>query len=381
MRPETLEQLRKISMPRQFPKEEYICYEGQLGNEMYIILKGEVGVFVTNPIGTLNQVATIGVGDFFGEMAIFDNLPRSASCIALEETIAVAVTKENLDAFLATCPEIAGQMLEKMSKRIRRLNTDLYKNNRLVKNRHVPRFELPLEHKEGHMIRAPKAREHVLIQYKQACPICAKAVSVTDVKRNILTERSFGVDCRMTYEECNTLWYEVISCPHCYYTNHYLRFFGINNFEYELVQDILRKEHWPIVESRIAKRGDYDYLVMHYLQAIHINEYVDAGNGALIGGLWRNLYWLAKEGNEPEFSKYCAKKAIEKYKWALDENQVSDKDARAFIAMTLVGMMMFCNDNVDMMKYAIIAGESSDVRIRNNAMRVKEKLERQLYNE
>ena len=99
MRPETLEQLRKISMPRQFPKDEYICYEGQLGNEMYIILKGEVGVFVTNPIGTLNQVATIGVGDFFGEMAIFDNLPRSASCIALEETIAVAVTKENLDAF------------------------------------------------------------------------------------------------------------------------------------------------------------------------------------------------------------------------------------------------------------------------------------------
>ena len=60
---------------------------------------------------------------------------------------------------------------------------------------------------------------------------------------------------------------------------------------------------------------------------------------------------------------------------------MSDKDARAFIAMTLVGMMMFCNDNVDMMKYAVIAGESSDIRIRNNATRVKEKLERQLYNE
>lgn len=378
MKPETIEQLRKISIPKQFSKDDYICTEGQLGNEMYIILKGEVGVFVTNPIGTLNQVATIGVGDFFGEMAIFDNLPRSASCIAMEDTWAVAVTKDNLDTFLATCPEIAGQMLEKMSKRIRKLDTELYKNNRLVKNRHVPKFELPLEHKEGHMIKAPRAREHVLIQYKQACPICAKAVSVTDVKRNILTERSFGVDCRTMYEECNTLWYEVISCPHCYYTNHYLRFFGINNFEYELVQNILRKEHWPIVESRIAKRGDYDYLVMHYLQAIHINEYTDAGNGALIGGLWRNLYWIAKEGNELEFAKYCAKKAIEKYKWALDENQVSDKEERAFIAMTLVGMMMFINDNAEMIKYVNIAAESSDIRIRNNALHMEEKLLRPL---
>lgn len=56
---------------------------------MYIILKGSVGIFITSVIGTLTQVATIKVGDFFGEMAIFDNLPRSASCIALEDTMAV----------------------------------------------------------------------------------------------------------------------------------------------------------------------------------------------------------------------------------------------------------------------------------------------------
>ena len=104
MQPETIMQLKKISTPRQFAKDDYICHEGQPGNEMYIILKGAVGVYITSTIGTLNQVATIGEGDFFGEMAIFDNLPRSASCIAQEDTIAVAVTRENLQEFLATCP-------------------------------------------------------------------------------------------------------------------------------------------------------------------------------------------------------------------------------------------------------------------------------------
>ena len=100
MREETIVQLRKISTPKQFVKDDYICNEGQPGNEMYIILKGSVGVFVTNAIGTLTYVATIGAGDFFGEMAIFDNLPRSASCIALEDTLCVAINEENIDRFL-----------------------------------------------------------------------------------------------------------------------------------------------------------------------------------------------------------------------------------------------------------------------------------------
>ena len=123
MREETILQLRKISEPRQFTKDDYICHEGQPGNEMYIILKGEIGVFITSALGTLVQVATIGIGDFFGEMAIFDNLPRSASCIALEDTLVVAVNKDNLQEFLATCPEIARQMMENMSGRIQRAKT------------------------------------------------------------------------------------------------------------------------------------------------------------------------------------------------------------------------------------------------------------------
>lgn len=376
MRPETLEQLRKISQTKQFHIEDAICQEGHPGNEMYIILKGSVGVFVTNAIGMLNQVATIGVGDFFGEMAIFDDFPRSATCIALEDTIVVAVTKDNLEEFLERCPEIAGQMLERMSGRIRKLDDELYRNNRFVKNRHVPKFMIPVEFREGHSVRAKKPKEELLIQYKQACPICGKAVSVTDIRRNRLTEKNFEVDCRMTYEECSPLWYEVISCPNCYYANHYLHFFGVNNFEYEVVSDLLRKEHRTVVESGIARRGDLDFLVMHYLQAININEHINAGADALIGGLWRSLYWISKDINDLEFAAYCAKRAVAKYKKALDEDVISDELNKTSTAMSLVNMMVFLKDNEEILKYVGIATQSSDIRIRNNATLMKEKLER-----
>ena len=376
MRQETIEELRRISIPKQFLKKEYICYEGQPGNEMYIILKGSVGVYVTSAIGTLNRIAIIGEGDFFGEMAIFDNLPRSASCIAIEDTLAVAVTKENLPDFLEKCPELAGQMLEKMSGRIRKLDAELYKNNRFVKNRHVPKFELPYQHHEGKKRRLPYQEKELLVEYKQACPICAKAVSVIDVKRNLLQQSDFSMDCRITYKCCNPLWYEVISCHHCCYTNHYLRFFGINNFEYDVVKEVVRKEQLPVAESGIAKRGPYDILVLQYLQAIHINEHINPGDYALIGGMWRSLYWLAKDGDEPEFAEYCVKKAMEKYKKALEENQILDETGRSSIAMSLAVYMANAKETNDILKYINIATEASDSRIRDNALRLKEKYEK-----
>lgn len=375
MQPETIAQLRQISTPKAFMANDYVCYEGQPGEEMYIILKGSVGVFITSAIGTLTQVATITAGSFFGEMAIFDSLPRSASCIALENTVTVAVTKDNLHKFLATCPEIAMQMLENMSGRIRTLNDELYKNNRFVKNRHVPKFVVPTEYNSGHVVKNPYTDPVLVNQYKQACPICGKAVTVVGLKRNILEEKSFGLDCRITYACCDPLWTEVISCPHCYYTNHYLKFFDINNFEFELIKDIVNREHKPVLESRLEKRSDFDFLVIKYLQAININEHINAGSNALIGGLWRNLYWLSKDVDDNEFAKYAAKKAVAKYKTAIDENQITDLFGKTSTAMSLAALLTALGDYKEVAHYCEIAMESSDERIKNNATRLREKMQ------
>jgi len=381
MREDTIVQLRKISTPKQFAKNDYICYEGQPGNEMYIILIGSVGVFVTSTIGTLNQVATIRMGDFFGEMAIFDDLPRSASCIALEDTLVVAITKNNLQEFLATCPEIAGQMLEKMSGRIRKLDDELYKNNRFVKNRHVPKFMIPVEFKQGHAVKKAYQDPQLIQEYKQACPICGKAVSAVGLKRKILEEKEFHSDCRIIYAGCDPLWLEVLSCSHCYYTNHYLKFFGLNNFEYEVVNNLLAKEHKPVVESRIEKRSDFDVLVMRYLQAININEHINPGAHALIGGMWRNIYWLCKDISETDFALYSAKKVVEKYKAAIEENQFADAISKTSTALSLAAILIYLKDYDEALTYVNMAVESSDEKIKNKAEQVQVHIQKRLANQ
>ena len=376
MQAETIAQLKKISVPKQFVAKDYVCFEGQPGNEMYIILKGSVGVFITSVIGTLTQVAVIKEGDFFGEMALFDNLPRSASCIALEDTIAVAINKDNLQELLANCPGIAGQMLENMSGRIRKLNMELYQNNRFVKNRHVPRFQIPTVYTMGHVVKAPYQDPNLINEYKQKCPICGKAVTIKELKRNILEEKSFEGDCRIVYLNCDPLWMEVISCPHCYYTNHYLKFFGINNFEFEVVEKLLNTEHKEIVEARLERRGDFDIMVMKYLQAININEHINPGANALIGGLWRNLYWMSKDVADTDFAMYCAKKAVGKFKVAIDENEFYDNESKTTTALSLANLMASCGDTKEIKHYINIATESPNEKIKNRAVQIKARLEK-----
>lgn len=379
MNSDTVTQLKKLSQPKTFSETEYICSEGQPGSEMYIILKGSVGVYITGVLGTLNQVATINAGDFFGEMAIFDNLPRSASCIALEDTIAVAITKDNLQEFVTTCPDITKQILENMSGRIRKLNAELYHNNRFVKNRHVPKFEIPYQYTMGHMLKSPFQSPQFVNEYKQKCPICGKVISVVDLKRNVLEEKNFGLDCRIVYVGCDPLWTEVISCPHCYYSNHYLKFFGINNFEYELVKDLLYKQHRPIVELRLDKRGDYDNMAIKYLQAININEHINPGDHALIGSLWRNLYWLSKDASDIKFASFCAQKAVEKYKLTMEKNEFRDIESKAATALSLANMMLFCDEDKKEVKYYVeIAEESPNERIRTIAQLIMARLKKAL---
>ncbi len=379
MREDTIAQLKKIATPKLFKTDEYVCYEGQPGSEMYIILKGSVGIFLTSPIGTLNQVATIKEGGFFGEMAIFDNLPRSASCIALEDAICVAVNQDNLQDFLAACPDIAKQMLENLSGRIRKLDAELYKNNRFVKNRHVPKFEIPVEYSYSHVVKPPYQNERFLAEYSQACPICGKAIKVTDIKRNSLEARNVSLDCRFQYVMCEPLWYEVVSCPHCQYTNHYLKFFSVNNFEYDVVTDVLSKEQRPVVKHNPESRSEFDNLILRYLQAIHINEHINPGANALIGGMWRNMYWLSKDAEDEKFAAYCARKAANKLKAAIDGNEIMNPNDKAAIAIVLASLMMYCGGSAEIPEYIRIGLECTDKRILANAQIVQERLNK-IYN-
>ena len=72
---------------KEFPKGTIIFQEGDEGKEMYIVLSGSIGISVRLPDSTELPLAQIQAGNFFGEMSIIEQAPRSATCRTLEDSV------------------------------------------------------------------------------------------------------------------------------------------------------------------------------------------------------------------------------------------------------------------------------------------------------
>jgi CRP-like cAMP-binding protein len=102
---------------RTYPKNTMIFSESEPGTELYIIQKGVVKI---TKIVEDNEVllAMLKPGDIFGEMALLENKPRSASAIANEDCTLMAVNKENFERMVQTQPQLVTKLTILLSERI-----------------------------------------------------------------------------------------------------------------------------------------------------------------------------------------------------------------------------------------------------------------------
>ncbi len=105
------------AMTRVFPDESMVFCECQPGTELYIIQKGQVKI---TKIVDNNEVllAVLKAGDMFGEMALLENKPRSASAIAQAGTQLLAVNRQNFNQMVSTQPQLIARLTTTLSDRI-----------------------------------------------------------------------------------------------------------------------------------------------------------------------------------------------------------------------------------------------------------------------
>lgn len=102
------------------PMGDIIFSEGEIGTEMYILQSGTVELL--KEIGGETRVlATLEKGDFFGEMSVLEDLPRTASARAKTDVELVRINGATFDAMLKSNTEIAVRMMRKLSRRLREL--------------------------------------------------------------------------------------------------------------------------------------------------------------------------------------------------------------------------------------------------------------------
>lgn len=108
---------------REYADGEVVFMQGDEGDLMYVIQSGRVKVSVNTSQGEVT-IATLGKGDVFGEMALFEKKPRSATVTAMENARILSVDRNRFFASVSRDPSMAFNLLKTMSQRLRRIDNE-----------------------------------------------------------------------------------------------------------------------------------------------------------------------------------------------------------------------------------------------------------------
>jgi HEAT repeat protein len=116
--PEDLQRVAAVAEERDFGAGTTIVTEGEVGDELFVILEGVVRVERQEADGSTRQIRTYQQGDHFGELAVLLERPRVASVVADGEVRTLVIGGEGLTSILRERPEAAMAMLQTLAERI-----------------------------------------------------------------------------------------------------------------------------------------------------------------------------------------------------------------------------------------------------------------------
>jgi CRP-like cAMP-binding protein len=103
-----------------FAPERPIVLQGQVGNGLYVLISGRARALQGD-----TMLAEFGPGDFFGELAVIDQLPRAASVVAVEPTVCLALASWDLLALLESDAQLGLNLVHELARRLRACDEQL----------------------------------------------------------------------------------------------------------------------------------------------------------------------------------------------------------------------------------------------------------------
>lgn len=121
-----LEEVARIAVKENFGPGDVIFREGDKGDKLFLILEGKVAIVKLTPGKGTQTLANLNAGDYFGEMALIDEAPRSAGAVAESAATLLVITKPELNTLLESSPAIAAKLykffVKTLNERLRATN-------------------------------------------------------------------------------------------------------------------------------------------------------------------------------------------------------------------------------------------------------------------
>jgi CRP/FNR family cyclic AMP-dependent transcriptional regulator len=117
-----LQVLAEAATEKHYPKNSPIIHKDEPGTSLFIVRSGIVDVSAESPHGQAVHLASFQTGEFFGEMALFDGRPRSATVMAHEDATVIEISRASFMKLMFRHPDMTLKIMAEISNRFR--NTD-----------------------------------------------------------------------------------------------------------------------------------------------------------------------------------------------------------------------------------------------------------------
>jgi serine phosphatase RsbU (regulator of sigma subunit) len=115
----TLATLREMGQRRTYPPQTVLCQQGEVENTFYIIVEGSVMAGQRLPGGEERMVGVLGANEYFGELGLLDDAPRTATCLTIAETTVIEITCEVFARIVERSPAVAFAITQRVLSALR----------------------------------------------------------------------------------------------------------------------------------------------------------------------------------------------------------------------------------------------------------------------
>ena len=122
---ERLAQLQESCQLRKIPKNTILFMEGDQSGQLYIIESGLISVYTDGSDGKQLILNYLGPGDYFGELSLIDNKPRSASVMTIKDSQIYSVSRDAFNTFLKNNPDLYPVLMSELVEKIRHLTENV----------------------------------------------------------------------------------------------------------------------------------------------------------------------------------------------------------------------------------------------------------------
>ena len=331
-----LNSLLKLSSVRRYDAGATIFAEGEaVREEMLILLQGKVGVYKEYGSPGQEELETLEPGGIVGERGLFLARGSLHTVVAIENVIAVAITRQNVNEFFTTLPDITFTVISQLCVKMENLRAEqeaLMADVRAgVATKKLQEAEAKASRSsnifpEGHgsyKLPIDTTLSEFLYEDTVTCPLCGYVFKdlfliTSKLRRDGDAER----DLRIRYKGIEPMYHEIVSCPGCLYSADKDAFFATSKRVKERVNDEIGRFRSEMYVRVGYERDSFTVFAGYYL-AILCAPFAHENYQLEQALLWQKLGRIYADAGDTAMSDYAAAESLKLYRYAYENIRVS----------------------------------------------------------